>query len=129
MSRQSRLIFSSELPNFLILNPYSQGFDVFMKKRSGQLQRLPLVHSQEQIYQTADQLPTPRLVVHIGTADSDLLGALILRHETELCSIPMPWISHLPLEQVEDRARLATQLAEAYLLDPIRLFGIKDLSL
>ena len=126
---QQRMLFTSELPNFLILNPYSLGFYVFMKERSGQLQRLPLVHSKEQIYRTIDQLPTPRLVVCIDGADSDLLGKLILRHETELCSIPLAWISHLPLEQVEERARLATQIAEAYFLDPIRLFGIKDLSL
>ncbi len=115
----------NKVPNLLVLNPYSQGFFVFTKLASGDLERLIDVRSAQQIFHAVSQLPKPRVAVHLGRFYDSFLGQ-ILSHETDLCTIPMTWMSHIPLCQCEERARLAAQLAEAYLVDPIRLFGAKE---
>ena len=112
-------------PNLLVLNPYSQGFYVFTKIAAGDLERLVVTNSAREIFHTVGQLPRPRLAVHIGRAYDSWLGQLIF-HETDFCTIPMAWMSHIPLRQVNARAQFAVQLTEAYLSDPIRLFGAKE---
>jgi hypothetical protein len=115
----------NKVPNLLVLNPYSQGFFVFTKLASGDLERRVDVNSARQIFHAVSQLPKPRVAVHLGRAYDRFL-VQILSHETDLCTIPMTWMSHIPFSQYEARARLAAQLAEAYLVDPIRLFGAKE---
>jgi hypothetical protein len=115
----------NKVPNLLVLNPYSQGFFVFTKLASGDFEHRIDVNSARQILHAVSQLPQPRVAVHLGRFYDTCLGQII-SHKTDLCTIPMIWMSHIPLCQFEARARLATQLAEAYLVDPIRLFGAKE---
>lgn len=116
----------STATNLLVLNPYSQGFFVFTKTAAGNLEHRDKTPSPREIFHLVDQLPRPRLVVHIGRVYDSFLSQLIFR-ETDLCTIPTPWLSHIPLWQVEARMRFAVQLTEAHLNDPIRLFGAKKL--
>lgn len=115
----------SSLPNLLVLNPYSQGFFVFAKIASGDLEHLIEVRSPWQIPQAILQLPKPRIVVHLGRAYGSFLEQII-SHEADLCVVPMIWMSHIPFQQYEARAQLAVKLVEAYLVNPIRLFGAKE---
>lgn len=112
----------NKVPNLIILNPYSQGFFVFTKLAEGNLERRAATNYAREVFHAVGQLPRPRLTVHIGQAYDSFLGQLIF-HETDLCTIPMAWMSHIPLYQVGARAQFAVQLTEAYLSDPIRLFG------
>lgn len=116
---------SNKLSNILVLNPYSQGFFVFTKLVSGDLERLLPTNCAQEIFDTVCQLPKPRLTIHIGRPCERFLGQLIY-HETDLCTIPLAWMSHIPFPQVDARAQFATHLAKAYLTDPIRLFGAKE---
>lgn len=115
----------NKVPNLIILNPYSQGFFVFTKLAEGNLQRLAATNYTREILHTIGQLPEPRLAVHIGRAYGSFLGQIIVQ-ETDLCTIPMAWMSHIPLHRVNARAQFAVQLTEAYLRDPIRLFGVYE---
>lgn len=116
----------SAATNLLVLNPYSQGFFVFTKTAAGNLEHRLTTSSPREILHLLGQLPTPRLAVHIGRAYDNFLSQLSLR-KTDFCTIPMAWLSHIPLCQVEARAQFAVQLTEAYLNDPIRLFGAKEI--
>lgn len=115
----------NKIPNLIILNPYSQGFFVFTKLAEGNCQRLVATNHAREIFHIVGQLPRPRLTVHIGRAYDSFLGQLIFQ-ETDFCTIPMAWMSHIPFQQVNARAQFAVQLTEAYLNDPIRLFGAKE---
>lgn len=112
-------------PNLLVLSPYSQGFFIFTKMAAGNLERRGATGSPREIFHTVGQLPKPRLTIHVGRAYDSFLGQLIF-HETDFCTIPMAWMSHIPLRQVEARAQFAVQLTGAYLNDPIRFFGAKE---
>lgn len=112
-------------PNILVLNPYSQGFFVFTKLAAGDLEHQRSTNCTQEICQTVCQLPKPRLAIYIGWPCERLLGQLIC-HETDFCTIPLAWMSHIPFRKVNERAQFATHLAKAYLTDPISLFGAKE---
>lgn len=115
----------NERPNILVLNPYSQGFFVFTKLAAGDLEWQRSTNCTQEICHTVCQLPKPRLAIYIGWPCKRLLGQLIC-HETDFCTIPLAWISHIPFRKVNERAHFATHLAKAYLTDPISLFGAKE---
>lgn len=116
---------AAKASNLLVLNPYSQGFFVFTKTAAGNLEPQTETRSPREILHLAGKLPRPRLAVYIGRAYDSFLSQLLFQ-ETDLCTIPMAWISHIPLHEVNARAQFAVQLTEAYLSDPIRLFGAKE---
>lgn len=116
---------TTKAANLLVLNPYSQGFFVFTKTAAGNLEQQRETRSPRQILHLAGKIPRPRLAVSIGRAYDSLLSLLL--QQTDLCMIPMAWLSHIPLWQVEERVQFAVQLTQAHLNDPIRIFGAKEL--
>lgn len=117
---------TTKAANLLVLNPYSQGFFVFTKTAAGNLEQQSDTRSPREILHLAGKIPRPRLAVSIGRAYDRLLSQLLFQ-ETDLCLIPMAWLSHIPLWQVEERVQFAVQLTQAHLNDPIRIFGAKEL--
>lgn len=113
------------LPNLAILIPYSRGFEIFFRDREGNLERVVDSNCPQVILRTISQLPPPRLAVHVGRSYDHFLAGLVF-HQTDLCIIPEPWIRHIPLFRVRDRADFAMGLIEALLMEPICLFGAKN---
>lgn len=113
------------LPNFLVLIPYSRGYQLFIPTDADKPRCVLNSNSPREIFDAVAQLEPPRLVAHIGRTYDDYLANLVL-YQTDLCIIPEPWMRHLSILQTNDRARFAVQLVEAHLIEPIRLYGEKD---
>jgi hypothetical protein len=114
-----------KLPNFLVLIPYSRGYQLFIRTGADKPSCVLDSNSPREIFDAVAQLEPPRLVAHVGRAYDHYVANLVL-HETDLCIIPEPWLRHLSILQPRERARFAAQLVEAHLTGPIRLYGDKD---
>ncbi len=112
------------MPHLLLLVPYSQGFMIYRRAGSEELQHLLNSPSPYAVLTALHKLPLPRLVVLLDRFPGRLLGELLLR-ETDLCLIPQAWVKHIPCHQPNQRARFTLQLLEAFLKEPIRLLGNK----
>lgn len=112
-------------PNLLVLIPYSRGYQIFIPTETDKLRYVLSSNCPRDIFAAVAQLETPRLVAHVGRTYDRYLANLVL-HETDLCIIPEPWMRHLSIPQIHDRARFAVQVVEAHLTEPIRLYGDKD---
>ena len=114
-----------KLPYLAVLIPYSKGLMLFEGTHADNLKLVADSACPQMILHTIRQLPAPRLAIHVGAAYEDFLGGLVF-YETDLCVIPHPWMRHIPRFRVPDRAKFAVQLLEAFLAEPIRLFGAKS---
>lgn len=114
--------------NLAVLIPYSQGIWLYVRRSDRQAlhHALSSSHSRSpvEVVDFLCHLPQPRLATWLGADPSCLLGDLIVR-EIDLCIIPDRWMKHIPISQTCQRAQFALQLTEAFLKEPIRLFGRK----
>lgn len=115
-----------EIPNLLVVNPYSQGFHTHIKITSEDLGPPRIVRSPGDVSEPACSIPKPCLVVYIGRGYEHSFGRIVFL-DIDLCTIPISWIAHIPLVRVCERARFAARIVEAHLLDPIKIVGAKDL--
>ena len=111
-------------PHLLLLVPYSQGFMIYRRAGSEELQHLLNSPSPYAVLTALHQLPQPRIVALLDRFPPRLLGELLLR-ETDLCLIPQAWVKHIPCYQPDPRARFTLQLLEAFLQEPMRLLANK----
>ena len=113
--------------NLAVLIPYSQGIWIYSKSDGEPLRYAmdsPHSRTSSEVVDFLGQLPEPRLATWLGSGPCTLLGQ-ILEREIELCIIPDRWVKHIPLHQTCERAQFTVQLTEAFLEDPIKLFGRK----
>jgi len=109
-----------------ILIPYSQGAMLYHRPTGGDLRcAADTPPSRHAVLDFVRELPQPRLAVILGRHPGRWLMDLLLQ-ESDLCVIPDRWVQHIPIWKSSDRAQLAMQLTDAFLSEPIRLFGRKN---
>jgi hypothetical protein len=115
----------SNIPNLVILIPYSQGLMIYRQGADRKVCRVFDARTPQDALEVVCELPHPRLAAILDRSPYNLLMEILLR-ETDLCLIPDGWLSHIPIYKPCDRAEFSVQLVEAFLKEPIRLFGAKD---
>lgn len=115
----------SNIPNLVILIPFSQGLMVYRRAADGKVHCVFDARSPHAALEVICELPQPRLAAILDRRPYRLLMDLLLR-ETDLCLIPDGWVSHIPIYKPSVRAQFAVQLVEAFLKEPIRLLGSQN---
>jgi hypothetical protein len=115
----------NDIPNLVILIPYSQGLMVYRHLPDGEVRYVLGAGTPQDALEVVCELPHPRLAAILDDHPYRLLAQLLVR-ETEICLIPDGWLNHIPIYKPCDRAQFSVQLVEAFLKEPIRLFGAKD---
>ena len=114
--------------NLAVLIPYSQGVWIYSRSDGGPLSYAmdsPASQVLSEVVDFVSQLPEPRLATWLGVGPWTVLGQLLER-EIELCVIPDRWVKHIPDYQRDEQAQFTVQLTEAFLQNPIKIFGRLD---